>query len=136
MNLGGFAVIWILFSEVLHGLKAWMMTAAIALFTSTALLLVYPQVEWYVGLSGLLHGLLAAGALLSLRAIPVTSGLALALLTGKLCVELTSGGSSQMEAFIGGPILIEAHLCGVVGGSLCAGIFALNRLPHALKVLR
>lgn len=136
MNLGGLTVIWILFGEVLHGRKAWMITAAIALFISSALLFVYPQIEWYVGLSGLLHGLLAAGALLSLRAIPVTAGLAIVLLTGKLSVELTSGGSTQVEAFIDGPILIEAHLCGTLGGSLCAGILALSRLANTFNFLR
>jgi len=136
MNLGGLAVIWLLFGDALGGIKAWIMTAGIALFTSASLLFVQPEIEWYVGLSGLLHGLLAAGALLSLRAIPVVSSLALVLLVGKLSVELASGGSSQVEAIIGGPILIHAHLYGALGGGLCAAIFALNRLANTLNILR
>ena len=136
MNLGGLAVIWLLFGDALSGIRAWIMAAGIALFTSASLLFVQPEIEWYVGLSGLLHGLLAAGALLSLRASPVVSSLALLLLVGKLSVELASGGSSQVEAIIGGPILIHAHLYGALGGSLCAAIFVLNRSPHKLNLLR
>ncbi|WP_203301021.1 rhombosortase [Marinobacter sediminum] len=126
MNLGGLAVIWLLFGEVLSGLKAWVVTGGIALFTSFCLLLFHPQIEWYVGLSGLLHGLLAAGALLSLRTDQVTSWFVLLVLVGKLGVELLNGGSSQVEAMIGGPILVQGHLCGTLGGGLCAAIFALT----------
>ncbi|WP_286222514.1 rhombosortase [Marinobacter apostichopi] len=136
INLGGLAVIWLLFGDALNGIKAWVMTAGIALFTSACLLFGQPEIQWYVGLSGLLHGLLAAGALLSLRAIPVASSLALVLLVGKLSVELAGGGSNQMEAIIGGPILIEAHLFGALGGVLCVGVFALSQLSNSLNLLR
>lgn len=126
MNLGGLAVIWLLFDEVLSGLKAWVVTGGVALVTSFCLLLFHPQIEWYVGLSGLLHGLLAAGALLSLRTNQVTSWFVLLVLVGKLGVEFLNGGSSQVEAMIGGPILVQGHLYGTLGGGLCAAVFALK----------
>lgn len=125
LNLAGVVVIWLLVGETLAGFKGWLLTGVIALATSLGLLIFHPQIQWYVGLSGILHGLLVAGALQLLRSNPVVAWSVLLIVTGKLILELFAGGNAQMAQFIGGPILTHAHSYGALGGALGAASVAL-----------
>jgi rhomboid family GlyGly-CTERM serine protease len=79
-----------------------------------------PQVEWYVGLSGVLHGLVAAGALTAWRR-GQTIGLWLGLgLGAKLLWEQLVGPVPFTAAAVGGPVVVAAHLYGAAGGLLGA----------------
>jgi len=78
-----------------------------------------PQLLWYVGLSGVLHGALAAGAVawwrLETKPLPLALSLVLA---AKLAWEQLSGAlpfSGDM------PVVVDAHLYGALGG-LAAGL--------------
>ena len=101
--------------------KAWLLGGCIfwdALFISFGILLLFPQIGWYVGFSGVIHGLLVTGALLSLRE-PVAKIL-LVLLVGKVGWELWSGGESVSSDLIEAPVIYEAHLLGLTAGALAA----------------
>ena len=78
-----------------------------------------PQLEWYVGLSGVLHGALAAGATGWWRHESRALALALsAILVGKLAWEHWHGAlplSGDM------PVVVDAHLYGAIGGALAGG---------------
>ena len=89
-----------------------------ALFISFGILLLFPQIGWYAGFSGVVHGLLMTGALLSLRE-PV-SKLLVVLLVAKVGWELWSGGESVSTELIGAPVIYEAHLLGLMAGALAA----------------
>ena len=89
-----------------------------ALFISAGLLLLFPQIGWYAGFSGVVHGLLITGALLSLRE-PV-SKILVALLVAKVGWELWSGGESVSMELIDAPVIYEAHLLGLIAGALAA----------------
>jgi rhomboid family GlyGly-CTERM serine protease len=86
-----------------------------------------PGLEWYVGISGVLHGALAAGAVAWWRTR--RRGLACALtlfLIGKLLWEQLHG---SLPLVTGLPVIVGAHLYGVIGGviaALCVG-FPWNR---------
>ena len=78
-----------------------------------------PQLQWYVGLSGVLHGALAAGAVAWWRQETKPLALALSLvLVAKLAWEQLHGAlpfSGDM------PVVVDAHLYGALGG-LAAGL--------------
>jgi membrane associated rhomboid family serine protease len=85
---------------------------------------VNPELQWYVGLSGLLHGILAAGIVVSLQK-PQLELLALGLLlVAKLGWEQLYGPLPGSESSSGGPVVVAAHLYGAAGGGL-AGLLAL-----------
>ncbi|MBJ8552855.1 rhombosortase [Acinetobacter bereziniae] len=83
--------------------------------------LFYPQIFAYAGLSGVLHGLFIFGAIVSLqqpheRKFAV---LLLLLILGKIAWEYRFG-ALQTEQLIGHPVLTQAHLLGVIFGSICS----------------
>lgn len=102
-------------------------SAALMLATSAGLLLGSPEVVWYVGFSGVLHGLvvLAAGALWPGRrlvAALLVAGVAL-----KVVWEQATGGDPALAAAIGGSVIVDAHLYGALGGGALLAAQALLR---------
>jgi rhomboid family GlyGly-CTERM serine protease len=91
----------------------------VALGTGVGIALVSER-SYVVGLSGLLHGLFAASALLAWRdpAQRVTSAVVLVGLAGKIIWEQLSGPSPGTEQLVGLPVATEAHLCGAAAGVL------------------
>lgn len=103
---------------------------------SGALLAWHPDVAWYAGLSGILHGLWAGCAVHgSLAASPVPEqtmqpwqarwplprricAVALALLCLKLLMEFSFGPSQRTEQAIGGPVIAVAHAYGALSGAI------------------
>lgn len=94
-----------------------------------ALLLLRPDVDWYVGLSGALHGYVLVLAVFGYRYR--TAWLILALLTAKVGLELGGGPSPWLEALIGGHVLVGAHLYGTVTGLLLSGAILLSRCSRS-----
>ena len=89
-----------------------------------------PQLEWYVGLSGVLHGALAAGAVSWWRheSKPLAAALT-AVLVGKLAWEQWHGALPLSGDL---PVVVDAHLYGAIGGALAGAWLALhNRAPSA-----
>jgi len=120
MNLAGLALVWLLVGRACGG-RLWSGTLAIVtLGTSAGLWWLSPQVGWYVGLSGLLHGLLAAGLVGRLRAASVESGVLLAAIAAKLAAEQWWGPLPGSEASAGGPVVVDAHLYGAIAGAIVA----------------
>lgn len=92
-----------------------------------------PKLQWYVGLSGVLHAVLAAGTVAWWRKEPKPLAAALTLImVGKLLWEQTQGAlplSGDM------PVVVNAHLYGEIGGLLGAAICwrdVLGMSPHRL----
>jgi rhomboid family GlyGly-CTERM serine protease len=91
-----------------------------------------PGVPWYVGLSGVLHGLVACGALMMLQARQFRIGAALGLgLAAKLAFEQIHGPIPFTQASAGGPVIVAAHLYGTISGALAAVAFGFLRRPAA-----
>jgi rhomboid family GlyGly-CTERM serine protease len=76
--------------------------------------------SWYVGLSGLLHGLFAAGLVARLRRAPLESLVLGILLAAKLLFEQFAGPLPGSEASAGGAVVVNAHLYGAAGGIVAA----------------
>lgn len=85
-----------------------------------------PELQWYVGLSGLLHGILAGGILASLRR-PRAEILVLGLLLcAKLAWEQAYGPLPGTETASGGPVVVDAHLYGSIGGVLAVTLLLIR----------
>ena len=85
------------------------------------------DIEAYAGLSGVLHGMFTAIAIVHLlyRKERMFASLVLFLILGKLIWENTFGESTTAE-LIGSPVLVEAHLLGVIWGSVIAALYLIG----------
>jgi rhomboid family GlyGly-CTERM serine protease len=123
MDLAAALMLWIWFGETLS-LRGWLFSlVACGLFISL-MLLAFTEIEWYVGLSGILHGVLLLGALQK-RSFPLTIRvLILGVLALKIGVEQFHGASPQTVAMIGGEVVTDAHLFGALFGFVIWGFCA------------
>lgn len=80
------------------------------------LLLFSPDVAWYAGLSGVLHGLLVTAACLLLCEQPLAASVLLAGVALKLAAELTGLWSTGNGAWLDAPVIVEAHRYGALAG--------------------
>ncbi|HEY8539702.1 MAG TPA: rhombosortase [Steroidobacteraceae bacterium] len=119
LNLAGLLVIAVLFPRQ-YSPAAWLgIGLASAAVIDIGFLWNDPELAWYVGLSGVLHGALAAGAVAWWRTqSKLFAFLLSALLAGKLTWEQWFGTSSMAGEI---PVVVDAHLYGAVGG-LIAGL--------------
>lgn len=118
LNLAGLFVLWALVGDVLSR-SGWLLLLFVSALTiSAGLWLFDPQLRWYVGLSGVLHGILLGGALL-LTLSGSREGIYLLLVTvGKLLWEQLVGPMPGSEATAGGKVIVNAHLYGAVAGGV------------------
>jgi rhomboid family GlyGly-CTERM serine protease len=115
-NVAALAIIGLLFEDVFRNAAWWRLCAASAAAIDLGLYVLDPEVAWYVGLSGVLHGLVAAGAL-ALIVRRQTLGALLAIgLTGKILFEQIAGPVPFTATSVGGPVVVAAHLYGSIGG--------------------
>ena len=119
LNLAGLGLIATLFARdfrPMQWLLIWMLST---LTIDIGFVWFEPQLDWYVGLSGVLHGMLAAGAVVWWRSEPKPLAIALSMvLIGKLAWEQTHGALPLSGDL---PVVVNAHLYGAVGGA-AAGI--------------
>ena len=117
-NLAALAIIGVLFDEIFRARDWWRAAATSAAAIDFGLYVLEPDVLWYVGLSGVLHGLVAAGALaFVLRRQAIGAVLAMGLVA-KLLFEQLVGPVPFTAESVGGPVVVAAHLYGALGGFL------------------
>jgi len=116
MNLAALGIIRLLIAEAFSPADWVGASAASALGIVAGLYYLSPEIEWYVGLSGVLHGLLGAGAIALRRSAPGFAGLLAVGLAAKLLLEQASGPLPLTESAAGGPVVVEAHLYGAIAG--------------------
>lgn len=124
MNLAGLWVVLSLhhFHYRLAGLC--LLFLLLCLLEGVGLYLGYPQLLGYVGLSGMLHGLFAFGAV---QDIINKVRLGYVLLIGviiKVGHEQFYGASDEVTSMIGARVATEAHLVGLLCGLVCALLWA------------
>lgn len=120
LNLAGLALIGWVFGPGVRAAQWLAVLAASWVGIAAGFLLLEPQLAWYVGLSGLLHGLLLGAAVLDhgldrrVRWVLVIGTLA------KLAWEQWAGALPLTAEAAGGPVIVAAHLYGGLGGLLGA----------------
>ena len=124
MNAAGLVLVWLLVGDR-FGPAAWLLAAAVIVAViDLGFWFLYPELAWYVGASGLLHGLLVAGAIAGYRDAPAETAVILVLLIGKLGFEQIVGPLPGSASTAGGPVVVAAHGYGAAGG-LCAALILL-----------
>lgn len=121
MNLSGFWLIWVLFPAIQPPVRCLTLLLVLMLGTAAGLWLFSPQVIWYRGLSGILHGLLIWALLHQLKSQPVASALIMLFVVGKLLWEQWQGPLPGSETLAHGSVIIDAHLYGAVTGIILWG---------------
>ncbi|HEX9139016.1 MAG TPA: rhombosortase, partial [Steroidobacteraceae bacterium] len=107
----GVVLLWMLFARELPPLR-WLAVVLVSMLAIDAGLWWFaPQIHWYVGASGVLHGIWAAGAIAGVRRGDRTAAWLLGLLVVKLCVEQLYGPRLMEPAL---PVVIQAHVYGAV----------------------
>jgi rhomboid family GlyGly-CTERM serine protease len=130
-NLLALVVIGSLFEDVLTPAEWLAATVAAVLAIDVGLYMLDSEVQWYVGLSGVLHGFVACGALLLLRRRQFIGGLLALGLGAKLAWEHWAGPVPFTAASVGGPVIVAAHLYGAAAGALAALVFLGIRRRHS-----
>jgi rhomboid family GlyGly-CTERM serine protease len=126
-NLAATAIIGLLFEGVFRNADWLRIGVASAAAIDLGLYALEPQVLWYVGLSGVLHGYVAAGAL-ALLVRREKLGVVLAVgVAGKLIFEHVVGPVPFTAESVGGPVVVAAHLYGVIGGLVAEAIVEVAR---------
>lgn len=121
LNELGLLVLVLLCPEPLSGAVWARRVLLVGVGMSLGLYFWVPDVEWYVGLSGVIHGLFVLGlGRMVLQRDLIAAGCLLYLL-GKVGWELYSGAPVSDEQAIGGRVLVESHLY----GSLSAFVYGL-----------
>ncbi len=127
-NVGGLALVFALFAGE-YSRRDWLLVMlASTVAIDLGFLLLEPGLAWYVGLSGVLHGLMAAGlvAWLRERRDALTIGVA-AVFVGKLVWEHLRGALPFTAESLAVPVIHEAHSYGAIGGVLCALVLLARR---------
>ena len=131
LNLAGLALIlWVVGGA--YACWRWLLIAVISLVAiDLGFWWLDPSLEWYVGLSGLLHGLLAAGLLRGAIARDPEALVLAALVLAKLAWEQFAGPLPGSAETAGGNVIVNAHLYGAVGGLLGALLVGRRVAPPA-----
>ena len=126
LNLVGLWLVWYLVGTCFNATRwvfVWLLSIA---GVDVGIWLFDPQLLWYVGLSGVLHGLLAAGIVAGLRQPRVDIWILATALVAKIAWEQLVGPLPGSEATTGSTVIVNAHLYGAVAGALAAGLIAIR----------
>lgn len=116
VDLLALALLWMLFFRD-YSPRAWLtILAGAAAAIDLGLWTLDSTLIWYVGSSGVLHGVFAAGAVAHLRRGERDGWLLAAMLVAKLIYEQWVGALPLVP----GPVVVDAHLYGALGGVLAA----------------
>lgn len=118
LNLAGLALLWALHGEHYRPVTFLKLFVWCAMGTSLSIYFLSPQLIWYVGLSGALHGIFVWGACMDILNKVRSGWLLLAGVAAKIVFEQTQGSSEDVASLIGASVAIDAHLYGAVCGAL------------------
>lgn len=115
LNAVGLALLWALFARA-YRLGQWALAAASSVLAiDLGLWFLSTQVSWYVGASGLLHGVFACGCIALLRQRDRVALVAAAIFVAKLAWEQLVG---PLPFESGQPVVTVSHAYGAIGGAL------------------
>lgn len=116
LNMIGLALLWILHAEYASVKSFGINFLVLALGISLGIYYFSPTLTWYVGMSGVLHGIFAWGIVIDLYRKRKSGYLLLIGLVIKLVNERFFASSTFMAELIEAGVAIDAHLYGAVIG--------------------
>jgi rhomboid family GlyGly-CTERM serine protease len=118
LNTVGLALLWALHGHYYQTLGYVMQFLTLCLGTAIGLYIFAPQMQWYVGLSGVLHGLFVIGAYYDIQNKFKTGWLMLMGVWLKVIHEQIFGASAAVASLIDANVAVDAHLFGTITGSM------------------
>jgi rhomboid family GlyGly-CTERM serine protease len=118
LNALGLVLMWALFARDFRP-TAWLLILAASIAAiDIGLWLRDSTVHWYVGSSGVLHGIMAAGTLAHLRRRDLDGWILALFMIVKLSYEQWTGALPFTDG--GAMVVTNAHLYGAIGGTIVA----------------
>jgi rhomboid family GlyGly-CTERM serine protease len=127
LNGLGVVLMWALFARDYSPWRWLAIYLFSALTISAGLWVLNPEIEWYVGASGALHGVMTAGTLAHLRRRDLDGWILAVFIVAKLLYEQFAGSMPFSGAL---HTVVDAHLYGAVGGLALALFLRSNREPQ------
>jgi len=121
MNIAAALIGWLLFAHTMSK-RLWYVSIFSAALLISLLLLCLPQLQWYLGFSGIIHCLMLLGLLLDPQLTRPWKSLLVTALLAKVCYEVVAGASVTTTAAIEAAVVIEAHIFGLLSGALLFGL--------------
>lgn len=97
-----------------------------AALISTALLVLYPNLAWYNGMSGLLHALAAYFSVCLARDKDKVLWIGFAIVWGKVLFDATNANSGHVNLIDDMAVITEAHFIGALMGTAVAAILMVH----------
>ena len=128
LNMLGFFALWVIYGGV-YSVKSWLFILFLSALGISLFLIQFDQnLTWYVGLSGVLHAILAAvlvklllvSSCLNKDCFHWEEILLLIILIFKLIYEQLVGAIPFSEPTSGGPVVVNAHFYGAIMGCICS----------------
>jgi rhomboid family GlyGly-CTERM serine protease len=126
VNLAALALAGLTVGEALAASRWAVSFVVSALAVTLGLWLWSPEVHWYLGASGALHGLFVAGATTPDMRREPAGMVILALVTAKLAWEQLAGPLPGSRAAAGVAVIVDAHLYGAIGGLAFTAVAAVS----------
>lgn len=118
LNLAGLTLLWLLFAEHFSIFLFLKIFIWCCLGTSLGIYWYSPDLIWYAGLSGALHGVFAWGACRDITKNIFSGWLLLLGVLVKVIYEQIAGSATSMAELIDANVAVDAHLYGTVSGIL------------------
>ena len=131
LNTVGLVLISFLVAARFSAIQWLLITLLIIVGIDLGFWILEPQLAWYVGLSGVLHGLLAAGVASGIRDGQSDSWIIGGLLVIKIIYEQLVGPVPGSEGTSGGDVVVAAHLYGAIAGALAGAGLSFRKSPQA-----
>ena len=118
MNIFGLVITLALFIDTFKLIKIFPILIFNSVFIGVALFFFEPQIIWYVGLSGVLHGLFSYGVAADISNKDRWGYLLGSGFIVKIIYEQMFGAQQSTIDLIGAPVLVNAHLYGAIAGTV------------------
>ncbi len=129
LNMAGLLLVFVFFAQCVS-VRYWLLCLAVnALGISLLIYFLNPEIIWYVGLSGVLHGLFILGGIADIQ-YRKWEGIGFTLIIlAKVSYEQIAGPLPGSEETAGGPVLVDAHFYGAIIGLLLS-------VPLIIKMIK
>lgn len=118
LNSAALVGLWILHGQYCRPLKLVIIVLLLAISCGLGLLFFEEQIEWYLGFSGVLHGLLVLGAVRELSGGRLAGYALLIAIVIKLLSERYLFDFQPVSSLIQARVVVEAHFWGAVAAML------------------
>lgn len=124
LNLGGLWLVWLIVGSSFSNDQWLLLIVLMGCAITFGLGLWAPEVSWYVGLSGLLYGMLAAGLVRQARRMRSLSVLLLVTILIKTAIDGLYVPLS-VTTLTNHQIVVEAHVLGIAAGMMFSVVYRL-----------